>query len=241
MQQAEALIASLQDVVSVRITATETGAVEAVHVLVTGGTPAKQVVRDVQSVALASFGIEVDRRIVSVVQLGGQPGGVPTQDLENPVRAEERAVLRHVNAEANGLRSLVRVTLAHGDREAVGFAEGSVASSARHRLVAAATLDALRQVQPAAECCDVDAAQILRVGAEDVGERDPRPRRAERGEGRVFRGDDGRLAAVLSGPGEAARGDGGRDAVFVWRLQQRGGGGLGRGRRPGPGDRRLAG
>ena len=71
-------------------------------------------------------------------------------------------------AEANGLRSLVRVTLAHGDREAVGFAEGSVASSARHRLVAAATLDALRQVQPAAECCDVDAAQILRVGAEDV-------------------------------------------------------------------------
>ena len=33
---------------------------------------------------------------------------------------------------------------AHGDREAVGFAEGSVASSARHRLVAAATLDGER-------------------------------------------------------------------------------------------------
>ena len=158
----------LPEVSAARIVADRVGRPTEIHILAHGSKHPKQVVRDVQSVALASFGIEVDRRIVSVVQLGGQPGGVPTQDLENPVRAEERAVLRHVNAEANGLRSLVRVTLAHGDREAVGFAEGSVASSARHRLVAAATLDALRQVQPAAECCDVDAAQILRVGAEDV-------------------------------------------------------------------------
>jgi hypothetical protein len=133
-------------------------------------------VRDIQSVALASFGIELDRRIVSVVQLGGETGGsrsggiasVSPEALENPVRLSDRTTLRHVAAEANGLRSLVRVTLVNQDREAIGFAEGSVASSARHRLVAAATIDALRQLLPAAECCDVDTAQILRVGTEDV-------------------------------------------------------------------------
>ena len=93
----------LPEVSAARIVADRVGRPTEIHILAHGSKHPKQVVRDVQSVALASFGIEVDRRIVSVVQLGGQPGGVPTQDLENPVRAEERAVLRHVNAEANGL------------------------------------------------------------------------------------------------------------------------------------------
>jgi hypothetical protein len=66
------------------------------------------------------------------------------------------------------LRSLVRVTLARDDEEAVGFAEGSIASTARHRLVAAATIDALRQLEAAAECIDIDHAQIVRVGSHDL-------------------------------------------------------------------------
>ncbi len=41
-----------------------------VHVLASPGKPAKQVVRDVQSVAMAQFDLDIDRRIVSVVQLG---------------------------------------------------------------------------------------------------------------------------------------------------------------------------
>jgi hypothetical protein len=73
-----------------------------------------------------------------------------------------------ITAEANGLRSLVRVTLARDDEEAVGFAEGSIATTARHRLVALATVDSLRQLEPAAECIDIDSAQILRVDAHDI-------------------------------------------------------------------------
>ena len=66
------------------------------------------------------------------------------------------------------LRSLVRVTLSRDEDEAVGFAEGSIAMTARHRLVATATVDALRQLDPAAECIDIDHAQIVRVGQLDV-------------------------------------------------------------------------
>ena len=40
--------------------------------------------------------------------------------------------------------------------------------TARHRLVATATVDALRQLDPAAECIDIDHAQIVRVGQLDV-------------------------------------------------------------------------
>ena len=35
-------------------------------------------------------------------------------------------------------------------------------------VLAMATVDALRQIEPAAECIDIDHAQILRVGAHDI-------------------------------------------------------------------------
>ena len=158
----------LPEVSAARIVTDRIGRPTEVHILAQGEKHPKQVVRDIQSVALASFGIEIDRRIVSVVQLGAQAGTVSPQALENPVRGGVRAVLRQVTAENNGLRSLVRVTLSQADTEAVGFAEGSVASTARFRLVASATMDALRQLQPQAECCDVDSALVIRVGSEDV-------------------------------------------------------------------------
>ena len=41
-----------------------------VHVLASPGKPAKQVVRDVQSVAMAQYDLSIDHRIVSVVQIG---------------------------------------------------------------------------------------------------------------------------------------------------------------------------
>jgi hypothetical protein len=155
----------LPDVSAARVVTDDIGRPTEVHILAHGVKHPKQVVRDVQSVALASFGIELDRRIVSVVQLHSD--GVPEPEPPAPAPSL-RAVLVHVASELTGLRSLVRVTLARGDEETIGFAEGSVASTARHRLVASATVDALRQLQSAAECLDVDSAQVVRVGVHDV-------------------------------------------------------------------------
>ena len=45
------------------------GHIEEIHVLARRNKPPKQVVRDVQSLSQALFGEEIDRRIVSVVQL----------------------------------------------------------------------------------------------------------------------------------------------------------------------------
>src|SRR5207248_11226560 len=44
-----------------------------IHIVATPGRPAKQVVRDVQSLAAAGFGMSIDHRIVSVVQLDEAP------------------------------------------------------------------------------------------------------------------------------------------------------------------------
>jgi hypothetical protein len=162
LAEVEREICRLPDVSIARLVAEPTGRVSEVHVVAHPGKHPKQIARDVQSIALASFGLELDRRIISVVQLGGD-----AFDPES-ILAGLRPSVVAITAESNGLRSLVRVTLARDDEESVGFAEGSVATTARHRLVATATVDALRQLDPAAECIDVDHAEILRVGAHDI-------------------------------------------------------------------------
>ncbi|MFM7225739.1 MAG: hypothetical protein ACKOBG_11230 [Actinomycetota bacterium] len=164
LTEVEREICRLPDVSIARIVGEPDGRVTEVHIVAVPGKHPKQIVRDVQSITLASFGLELDRRLISVVQLGGAATG----DTGGIVSGAPRASILAITAEANGLRSLVRVTIARDDEEAVGFAEGSIASTARHRLIAASTVDALRQLDPAAECIDVDHAQVVRVGAHDV-------------------------------------------------------------------------
>ena len=65
----------LPEISAARVVVDGSGRPTEVHILADTAKHAKQVVRDVQSVALASFGIELDRRIVSVVQLGGATNG----------------------------------------------------------------------------------------------------------------------------------------------------------------------
>ena len=161
LTEVEREICRLPDVSIARLVGEPDGRVSEVHIVAHAGKHPKQIVRDVQSIALASFGLELDRRVISVVQLGANV-------LDDKVVPEVRPAIVAITAEASGLRSMVRVTLARDDDEAVGFAEGSVATTARHRLVAGATVDALRQLEPAAESVDVDDAQIVRVGAHDI-------------------------------------------------------------------------
>jgi len=161
LTEVEREICRLPDVSIARIVAETDGRVSEVHIVAHPCKHPKQIARDVQSIALASFGLDIDRRVISVVQLGGSL-------VEDRLASDIRPSILAITAEANGLRSLVRVTLVREDDEAVGFAEGSIATTARHRLVATATVDALRQLEPAAERIDVDHAQIVRVGAHDI-------------------------------------------------------------------------
>jgi hypothetical protein len=161
LTEVEREICRLPDVSIARLVAEEDGRITEAHIVAHAGKHPKQIVRDVQSIALASFGLDLDRRIISVVQLGGNA-------LDENFSPEPRPLIVAITAESSGLRSLVRVTLARDTDEAVGFAEGSIATTARHRLVATATVDALRQLDPTAECIDIDHAQVIRVGAHDI-------------------------------------------------------------------------
>jgi hypothetical protein len=165
LSDVEAELCRLPDVAAARIVTDHLGRPVEVHVLGNTGKQPKQVVRDVQSVALTSFGLELDRRIISVVQLS------PDSNESLPVGSREkheRLLLTALDSSVTGVRATVRVTLRIGDNEATGFAEGSSAAATRARLVASATLDALRQLEPAADRLDIEAAQQVRVGGDDV-------------------------------------------------------------------------
>ncbi len=108
VEAVEAELRRLPDVAAVRVVADHIGRPIEIHVLAHTGKHAKQVVRDVQSVALASFGLEVDRRIVSVVQL--TPNGDSPSTAPAPAAApRERAI--GIQASTIELRTSMRVTL----------------------------------------------------------------------------------------------------------------------------------
>src|ERR1700710_2477604 len=73
--QLERELCRLPEISAARVVTDQNGRPTEVHILADPAKHAKQGGRDVQSVALASFGIEIDRRIVSVVQLGNAANG----------------------------------------------------------------------------------------------------------------------------------------------------------------------
>ena len=140
-----------------------------VHVLATPGKAAKQVVRDVQSLAMARYDLEIDHRIVSVVQIGeGEPGAPAPEaggeaDLSaNPHRPRIAAIaVRTADGQTDA-----SVTLAAGDDLFEGNAVGPAGTSHRPRLVAAATLDAVGDLL--GQACEVESALLVHTESRDV-------------------------------------------------------------------------
>ncbi|MBV8982591.1 MAG: hypothetical protein JO086_16960 [Acidimicrobiia bacterium] len=153
----------LPEVNAARIVADDIGRPRELHILANADKSPKQIARDVQSVAMASFGMEIDHRIISVVQLDRSH----LEPVVAPV-GQARVSIGAISSEQRGMRNHARVTLQRGDDEAVGLAEGSIAESSRNRAVAQATLEALRHLVSGAESADVEMAVLLPLGGREV-------------------------------------------------------------------------
>ncbi len=126
-------IGRIEGVEAARVVA-RNGHIDEIHVLARRNKAPKQLVRDVQSLGQALFDLDIDRRVVSVVQLADS-------DLDSGMRP----ALVDVSESLDGSRAEVTVTLRWQDSLLVGQAAGAAASSMKARLVAEATLGALRQ------------------------------------------------------------------------------------------------
>jgi len=132
-----------------------------VHVLSAPDKAPKQVVRDIQSLAMARFGTNLDRRIISVVQI------TPDQ-ITARGGGGDRPRIVGIREEPGGNRITIHVTLSWQGEEAIGTASGSAASSARLRLVGEATLRALEEALGGSPPLALDAIGTPAVGMRTV-------------------------------------------------------------------------
>lgn len=152
----QAKLSRLDGVEAVRVVGTDSK-LEEIHVLARKTKPPKQVVRDVQSLAAAAFDVDVDRRIVSVVQLAD--GDLMTGD---------RPAIVDISETTDGSKSSVRVTLEWHDGALIGETTGAAASATRNRLVAEAVLEALGQALQAEASFAVASVDVATLGSRKV-------------------------------------------------------------------------
>jgi hypothetical protein len=152
IHELEETLARLPSINAVRVAA-DGDRITEVHVLASPEKAPKQVVRDVQTLALARFGLTVDRRAISVVQIG--PGKLATD--------EDRPAIMGVHEIPEGPRTTVAVTLRWHGEEYVGTSTGPAAPAARLRLVGEAALRAIESLLSG------DALALDSIGAPSIG------------------------------------------------------------------------
>lgn len=158
LRELEESISRLESVDAVRIVG-EGDRVSEVHVLAAPSKAPKQVVRDVQSLAMARYGKNIDRRVISVVQIAAD--ALETRTLERPA-------LVRIREEPDGNRTTVFVTLAWQNGEHTGTATGPGVGSARLRLIGEATLEALENIFVRPPPLALDAIGTAGVGLRKV-------------------------------------------------------------------------
>lgn len=168
LQRAEELIASLQDVVSVRITATESGSVDAIHVLVTGDTPAKQVVRNIESALMAQLGLRVDHRKISVAATSKRATPMATASVApveeaGPAKAARPVYFEDVEVRGSRARGVTcRVTLRIAGEHFAGEAEEGLQSDrSRVDVAARAAIIALGLAQPLNGLFSLEGVRVI--------------------------------------------------------------------------------
>lgn len=149
----------IQSVRGVRVSRAPTGDIDEIHVLSTRERGPKQIVRDVQSVLMARFGVPIDYRCVSVVQLE-EPGTGAA-----PTGSRQRPAVSRVATSSEGQSVSVTVELM-SDGEIIS-ATGRGPGSVSLKVVARTTLEAVEGLLNGA-AVDVDFAGMVDAGSHPV-------------------------------------------------------------------------
>jgi hypothetical protein len=174
IRRAEELLATLPGVLSAKIVASDSGAVDEIHVLTTAEFTPKQTVRNIESALIAHLGMRVDHRKISVaasseprVARESQVSNVPIVDPELVQAVADdlsRRRLYFEDVEVRRSRSrgvTCRVTLRKGDASFIGEAEGVESERARVDLAARAAIKAINQAERGERTLALDGAKLI--------------------------------------------------------------------------------
>jgi len=170
-KRAEAAIRSLRDVEAVSIQA-EDDDIREIHVLTSSARPAKQIVRDVQTLLLTRFDRTIDHRVVSVAYARPGPGHAPHEGPA-PAKAPERVAARRirflsVNLYVAAGRAQAQVELGWKGITRMGSATGSATREGATGLIAEATLAAVQEFLEDDWLLSLQDIDLVRLGKQDV-------------------------------------------------------------------------
>ncbi len=157
-EEFEETIVQLDSVEAARVVR-KGGKIVELHVLAAPLKSPKQVSRDIQSLAMARFGVNIDRRVISVVQLNAD---------NFKERKTTRPRLMRIKESTDNTRATLTVTLGWENTEFVGTASGPDGPSARLRLVGEATLHSMESIFSETPPLALDAIGPANVGMRTV-------------------------------------------------------------------------
>jgi hypothetical protein len=131
-------VVALPDVQSCKVECQTDGMISAVHVVSRSKRPAKQIVRDIESLLQAEFGIGVDHRKISIARVA--------EAFEAVLPRGPRPTLISITFQTEGGKGACKVVLERGDSKVCGESAGVAMAGGSLRLVANATFRAIEQV-----------------------------------------------------------------------------------------------
>ena len=191
IKRAEELLQTLPGVIAARIIASETGAVDEIHVLTSAEVTPKQTVRNIESALIAHLGMRVDHRKISVAttlenrkpEPAAEPVASPPKVAAQQPTAATSATIAPVAPvtvsalTGTGPRLLFfedvevrrsrakgiscRVTLRKGDQSYTGEAEGMENERSRLELAGRAALKAIAELDASAKVLDLGGARVV--------------------------------------------------------------------------------
>jgi len=161
IERAEAAIREVDGVADVRIV-TEGGQIDAIHIQANRARNPKNIVRDIGTTLITRFNLKLDHRKVSIV--------FPHVHEEDAALTATAPRLRHesVNVYSEGLRTEAQVMLSLSGRTILGSAAGASARDVQPRLVAEATLDAVRKFLDEPATLVVSGVSTCPAGRDDI-------------------------------------------------------------------------
>ena len=159
----EEALSQVAEIKAARVVSSPEGIIQEIHVLALPTKAPKQLVRDIESTIMARFGIPIDHKKVSIAQLGQE---AVSKNGSKPPSIRPRIL--SINSTVSGVQTTVGVTLDIGGVDFVGRSAGPNSHTGRQRLVAEATLDAIRQHGDGGHTFALEDVSIVQLGKEEV-------------------------------------------------------------------------
>ena len=156
----EALIKRLRGVLSARVVLDRDGRFEEIHILGDTDRNPKVMVRDIETALLVNFGVTVDHKIISIVQMA-EDSICLTPDAKRPQ-------MMNISTTTSRAKVEVGVSLTHQEKMIEGLAAAANTPYNRLRVAATATLDALAKLNTFPATFAVDDVIRLKLSSREM-------------------------------------------------------------------------